>query len=206
MKACRPLGVDSSPMKDCLVGQRICRRLVLLTYPTFFWRAALLRLRGAKIGRGTRISPRTVATWPHQIRLGDNCVLQPDIFFNYDHFWTPGPSMIFGQRVFIGRGVEFNIRGRMEVGDDTQIASHCVFVDHDHGMRFDVPMNMQAIRPEPITIGRNARIGARTVVLKGIEVGECAVIRAGSVLTRSVPAGEVWAGVPARPVHTAAAQ
>jgi acetyltransferase-like isoleucine patch superfamily enzyme len=44
-------------------------------------------------------------------------------------------------------------------------------------------------------------LGAGCIVLKGVRIGEGAVIGAGSVVTKSVPAGEVWAGVPARPVR-----
>lgn len=177
--------------------QKTCRWITLLESPVQRMRRLLLRLRGASIGRGTRM-PRLLMPWPHQVSLGRDCILQPDIFFNYSHYWTPGPSMIFGDRVFIGRGCEFNIREKILIGDDCLIASGCTFVDSDHGTDASSPINAQPIHTAAIVLGRNVWLGAQCVVLKGVHIGEGAVVGAGSVVTKSIPAGEAWAGVPAR--------
>lgn len=182
--------------------QKIWRHIELVGSPMELWRKAILRLRGMRIGAGTRM-PRALIPWPHQVRLGANCTLQPDIFFNYSHFWTPGPSMIFGDRVFIGRGCEFNIREKIIVGEDCLIASGCTFVDSNHGRAASTAMNAQPLHTAPIILGRNVWLGAQCVVLKGVHIGDGAVIGAGSVVTKSVPAGETWAGVPARLVAAA---
>ena len=181
--------------------QRVWRYLVLLSPVASLWRSTVLQMRGAKIGHGTRIPPRTQSTWPHQIQLGACCILQSDIFFNYDHYWTPGPSIRLGSRVFVGRGVEFNIQGGIEIGDETLIASGCIFVDHDHGRQCKEPMNRQESVIQPISIGRNVWIGANAVVLKGVTIGEGAVVAAGAVVTKAIPAGEIWGGVPAKPMR-----
>ena len=154
-------------------------------------------MRGATIGSGSRL-PRMEVTWPHQVRIGKSCVLQSNIFFNYDHYWRPGPSIIVGDRVFIGRGVEFNIQGRIEIGDDTLIASGCTFVDHDHGFALRSPMNRQQGEVQPIVVESNVWIGANAVILKGVVIGSNAVVGAGSVVTKRIPPGEVWVGNPAR--------
>lgn len=182
--------------------QKLWRRLALLESPVQKLRRLHFWLRGAAIGKGT-VLPRMQVTWPHQIQLGRDCVLQPDVFFNYSHYWTPGPSMVFGDRVFIGRGCEFNIREKITVGDDCLIASGCTFVDTNHGRDHSKPMNAQPLESAAITLGRNVWLGAQCVILKGVTLGDGAVIGAGSVVTKSVPAGETWAGVPARPVRAA---
>ncbi len=68
---------------------------------------------------------------------------------------------------------------------------------HQHGTGGDaVPMADQAGRPETIHIGADCWIGARAVVLADVDRG--AIVAAGAVVTRPVPAGDVVAGVPAK--------
>lgn len=50
----------------------------------------------------------------------------------------------------------------------------------------------------PIIVCDNAFIGARSIILKGVTIGEAAIVGAGSVVTKSIPPREIWAGNPAK--------
>ena len=58
------------------------------------------------------------------------------------------------------------------------------------------------IKISPVTIEDYSFIGADAIVLKGVTIGKAAVVGAGSVVTRSIPAYEIWAGNPARKIGT----
>ena len=159
----------------------------------FWW-----HLQGAHFGSGTGV-PRLTITWPHQVSIGERCILEDDIFFKYDGYWQPGPSIQIGSGVFIGRGCEFNIRRRIEIGRDCLIASGCKFIDHDHEMAVgDLPMNKQPCPDGEIILGDDVWLGVNVVVLKGVTIGRGAVVGAGAVVTKSIPSYEIWAGIPAR--------
>ncbi len=161
----------------------------------FWW-----QLQGARFGAGTSV-PNLLITWPHQVAVGERCVLESDIFFKYDGFWQPGPSIIAGDRVFIGRGCEFNIRQRIEVGNDCLIASGCKFIDHDHELTIGAgPMHSLSCPEAAITLEEDVWLGVNVVVLKGVTIGLGAVVGAGAVVTKSVPPYEIWAGIPARKI------
>jgi acetyltransferase-like isoleucine patch superfamily enzyme len=159
-------------------------------------RASLLRAQGAHIGRGTSV-PSGRITWPHQLKIGANCVLEDDLYFKFDGIYCRGPAIVIGAHVFIGRGCEFNIRKGITVGDYGAIASGCKFVDHDHGITGDRIDETPGVESE-IAIGAHVWLGCNAVVLKGVSIGSGAVVAAGAVVTRSIPAREIWAGVPAR--------
>lgn len=55
--------------------------------------------------------------------------------------------------------------------------------------------------PAPIHIGRNVWIGANATVLPGVTIGDHAVIAAGAVVTKDVPANTVVGGVPAKVIR-----
>lgn len=151
-----------------------------------------------RIGKGTFL-PRIHVTWPHQVALGPNCTLEHDIYFKFDGIWQPGPSLVVGHDVFIGTGCEFNFRRRIEIGPYCLIAAGCRFIDHDHGIaRCDIPMAGQAGEEAPIILQEDVWLGANVIVLKGVTIGRGAVLAAGAVVTRDIPAFEIWGGVPAR--------
>lgn len=50
----------------------------------------------------------------------------------------------------------------------------------------------------PIIIGKRVFIGGHSIILKGVTIGDDSVIGAGSVVTKNIPSGEVWAGNPAK--------
>lgn len=159
-------------------------------------RACVLRAQGAHIGRGTWVPPGRI-TWPHQLRIGADCVLEDDLYFKFDGVYCRGPAIVIGAHVFIGRGCEFNIRRGISVGDHSAIASGCKFVDHDHGITGERIDETPGTESE-IAIGAHVWLGCNSVVLKGVNIGSSAVVAAGAVVTRSIPTMEIWAGVPAR--------
>ncbi|WP_207495271.1 acyltransferase [Aridibaculum aurantiacum] len=57
---------------------------------------------------------------------------------------------------------------------------------------------LSEIQTSPVKICDDVFIGANSIILKGVQVGEGAIIGAGSVVTRDVPANEIWAGNPAK--------
>jgi acetyltransferase-like isoleucine patch superfamily enzyme len=69
---------------------------------------------------------------------------------------------------------------------------------HPEG-RWRAPLSAAGSRP--VSIGDDVFVGARAVILKGVHIGNGAVIGAGAVVTRDVPAYAVVAGNPARIVH-----
>lgn len=161
---------------------------------TIYWRTL-----GMRIGAGTFL-PRIHVTWPHQVSLGRDCMLEHDVYFKYDGIWAPGPSLIIHDRVFIGFGCEFNLRRRIEIGENCLIASGCKFIDHDHATTGrDAPIREQTPgAEEAIILGSDVWLGVNVIVLKGVHIGPGSIVAAGAVVTKEIPEYEIWGGVPAR--------
>lgn len=84
----------------------------------------------------------------------------------------------------------------IEIGDDVTIAPGVRVFAHDASMR----RALGYTRIAPVRIGRRTFIGANSIILPGVSIGEDCVIGAGSVVTKDVPAGTVAAGNPCRPI------
>lgn len=93
----------------------------------------------------------------------------------------------------IGRLCQLDARGGITIGRNVVIASHTLLITADH----DVQSPDFDGRLGPIHIEDRVWIGSRVVVLKGVTIGEGAVVAAGSVVHRDVPAWAIVSGVPA---------
>lgn len=92
----------------------------------------------------------------------------------------------------------------IRIGDNVFIGNNTKIWDTDfHSLVPEIRNgDDNQVQCKPIEIKENVFIGANTIILKGVTIGEGSVIGAGSVLSRNVPAGEVWAGNPARFIKT----
>jgi acetyltransferase-like isoleucine patch superfamily enzyme len=99
-------------------------------------------------------------------------------------------DVVIGNNVTIKCGVY--IWDGITIEDNVQIGPNVTFTN-DKYPRAKQPFELQRTR-----IMKNASIGAASVILGGITIGENAMIGAGSVVTRDVPANELWFGQPAR--------
>ncbi len=165
-----------------------------------FLRKLYWRTQGMRIGRGAKFSSLEV-TWPHKVSLGPNCSLEHGIYLNAAGPYSEGVSIQLGAGCFIGNGCEFNISHRLTIGENALIAAGARFIDHNHGIALGAPIKGQPETSAPITVGPDVWIGANALILQGVSIGEGAVVAAGSVVTRSVPAFTIVAGAPARPVR-----
>lgn len=103
-----------------------------------------------------------------------------------------------GQYVFVGR--RCTIGPGVRIGAYTMLASEVAVVGDDHNWADPTTPMQFAGRPKQrrTEIGADVWIGHRTIVMRGLTIGDGAIVAAGSVVTHDVPAREVWAGVPAR--------
>ena len=94
-------------------------------------------------------------------------------------------------------GDRVRMQGYCGMATGTVIEDDC-FLGPAVLMMAGLTMGQRATSPSPSIIRRGARIGSGAQILTGVEVGEKAVVGAGSVVTRDVPPGVTVAGVPAR--------
>jgi acetyltransferase-like isoleucine patch superfamily enzyme len=93
----------------------------------------------------------------------------------------------------------------IEIGEDCLIAEMVSIRDHNHRFdRLDVPVRCQGMASAPIRIGRNVWIGGKATIIKGVTIGDNAVIGANAVVTHDVPANSIAVGVPARVIKVRA--
>jgi acetyltransferase-like isoleucine patch superfamily enzyme len=126
----------------------------------------------------------------------------------------------FGRFVWIGDETKIRCHeGRVEIGDKTVMGQECtisayqhvrigrqcviadraMFIDFDHGVvEVERPIRKQGIYKRDVIVGSNVWIGYGACVLRGVSVGDNAIVGTNSVVTKDVPANAVVAGIPAR--------
>ncbi len=115
-------------------------------------------------------------------------------------FYTEcGQNISVGKNVFINCCCHFQDQGGIYIGDGALIGSHVVLATINHGL---APSERADNFPASIRICRNVWVGAHVTVLPGVTIHDNAVVAAGAVVTKDVPANVVVAGVPAKTVKT----
>ncbi|ROR72452.1 acyltransferase [Bogoriella caseilytica] len=90
------------------------------------------------------------------------------------------------------------VRGDVVLGDGVRIGAHTSILAFNHTMTDpDVPVYRQPLTSRGIRIGSDVWIGSQVTILDGVTIGDRAMVAAGSIVTKNVPAGAVVAGNPA---------
>lgn len=98
-----------------------------------------------------------------------------------------------GRNVVVMDGCLMMAAGGITIEDNALIAANVQLISNNHDL-----CKRSVITCRPIRICRNVWIGAGSTILPGVTVGENAVVGAGSVVTKDIPANEIWVGNPAR--------
>jgi acetyltransferase-like isoleucine patch superfamily enzyme len=135
------------------------------------------------------------------LHIGDDVRFSGSLFVASGKF-CDHPTLRIGDRSFLGHGVTITCNREVVIEEDVLIATNCKISDYDGhahslGRRLaDATPTEDEIRP--VRICRGAWIGAGALIMKGVTVGEGAIVGAKSVVTHDAPAYTVVAGSPAR--------
>ncbi len=102
-----------------------------------------------------------------------------------------------GHGAYINRYTMLDAHEGIHIGRDVMIGPHCYITDGNHGLAPGASVKSQPMVARPVTIEDEAWLGAHVTVLAGVRIGRGAVIGAGSVVTRDVPADSIAYGSPA---------
>ena len=178
----QPPCVIGKPPRGAGEGERtltIGARAVVRPFTTIYAGSVI----GARLQTGQGASIREDNQIGDDVSVGTNAVLE---FGNR-----------IGSRVRIHSGCFLEL---VTIEDDVFVGPHVVFTDDPH------PMNCPRYEDckGGAVVRRLARIGANSTILPGVEIGEGALVGAGSVVVHDVPAGAVVAGSPARVIKQVA--
>jgi acetyltransferase-like isoleucine patch superfamily enzyme len=129
------------------------------------------------------------------LKIGAGAAISPDVIF------------INAERIFIGKNVSLGSRvqlmagpstGRITIGDDCLIGPETLVTAASYRFNDGSPVTEQLMDENDVTIGRDVWLGARAIVLRGVTIGDGAIVAAGALVTKSVPPGAVVMGNPAR--------
>lgn len=129
------------------------------------------------------------------LKCGSNIIVKRQAYFG------TGNEVVVGDRSRLGENLK--AESDLILGHDVLIGPDVVMMSSGHAFhRLDIPINQQGAPPRrPIVIGNDVWIGTRVIILPGIQVGDHAIIGAGSVVTKNVPPLAIVAGNPAKVIR-----
>lgn len=167
----KSMGNDmSKPVKAVYYAVTLWGNRIINKLPSRHIRKWFYQILGAKIGKNCFPCRRVEVLLPRGLELGDG--------------------------VGVGWFAELDARGGIAIGHDTNVSSHVKMITGSH----DINNPDFTADFLPIHIGHHCWIGTGATILQGVKIGDGAVVAAGAVVTKDVPAWTVVGGVPAKAI------
>lgn len=168
--------------------------------PGYYTSAELRAFGFARVGEHSMVARNCTIIGLANITIGDHVRVD-----GYSSLIAANGRLVIGSYVHIATGCMLGARGGIEIGDFASL-SHGVRVftaiDDFSGQRLSnatVPEQLTGIHTAPVRVGRYVPIGAGSMILPGVEIGEGAAMAAMSLVAQSLAAWTIYAGNPARP-------
>ena len=111
-------------------------------------------------------------------------------------------EVIIGDKTVLGQECTISAYKHVRIGEQCVIADRAMFIDFDHGIvEVERTIREQGIYKRDVDVGSNVWIGYGACVLRGVRVGDNAVIGTNAVVTADVPANAVVGGIPAKVIR-----
>ena len=157
--------------------------------------------------------------WRGRLKTDGMCFVCPGVKLEIG----PGATLTLGRWSWIGHGCKLRVHeGEVSIGAKSVLGQECtisafqhvsigrecivadrvMMIDFDHGVvEAERPIRLQGIYKRDVNVGHNVWIGYGACILRGITVGDNAIIGTSAVLTTDVPENAVVAGIPARVIR-----
>nr|WP_185816837.1 acyltransferase [Hymenobacter metallilatus] len=147
------------------------------------------------------------------IKIGNDCVIESDFIFEIKE-----GIIEIGDRTFLGGGTKFICVDKITIGNDVMFSWGCTIIDsNSHSLIWEERKNdvidwkkgldenkigiykdWSVVKKSEIVVKDKAWIGFNTIIMKGITIGEGAIVASGSVVTKDVPDYAIVGGNPAK--------
>lgn len=170
----------------------------------FFWYEPLFRSQCESVGTAFRLERIPYIQGEGRIIIGDHVTFDGQPAFVFGNRSGHQPEVVIGDHTYIGHATSLTTSRSIHIGRHCLIAGGVQIADYDghpvdaYRRRAGEPTPPENIRP--VVIGNDVWIGTGACILKGVTIGDRAVIGAHAVVTRDVPPDTVVAGNPAQVV------
>lgn len=147
----------------------------------------------AKHGKNVKIHSGVTYRYPGNISIGNNVSIARGVTL----FSENSSSKIeIGDNVILTHDAYIDFSGGIKIGDNALISKNTIIETHDHGLD---PHSEPEFKN--LEIGKNVWIGMNSTILSDVrKIGDYAVIAAGSIVTKEVPANTIVGGIPAKTI------
>ncbi len=162
------------------------------------WRAFRERNRLGQLGQRVHIDKSVeFLRFPHNIFVDDEVVVKEGA-----RICSANEKAIIriGKRTTVGYHTFIFASESITIGDDCLIAPFVYIVDSNHQIGREQRINQQPNETAPIRIGNDVWIASNVTILKGVTIGDGAVIAANSVVNKDVPPYMIYGGSPAKQI------
>lgn len=135
--------------------------------------------------------------YPKNISLGNSMVLKKGARICP---CNEKATISIGDNTTVGYHTYMFASEKIEIGDNCLIAPFVYIVDSDHSIEKSLPINQQPNLTAPILIGNDVWIGTSAKILKGVTIGNGAVIAAGALVKDDVEPYSIVGGIPAKKI------
>lgn len=184
------------------------RSFLLTGKPALVFMAPGVKLRNmrlCRLGRGVTLETGVIldALSYEGVSLGDNVTIGAYSEIRSSMLFSLGAGLRFGKNSACGAYSFIGAGGLIRIGDDVIMGQHVSFHAENHNFsRTDIPIRMQGVSKQGITVHDDCWVGANVTFLDGCQVGKGCVIAAGAVVRGEVQPFSVIAGVPAKVVRS----